>query len=110
MNNKEKAEDSILRKFGRLTVVGIGRDEKSRAIAVCECECGVKRWVMLSNLKRGKVKSCGCLLKESRAIEKRKMGAMLERAKDGKNRRKSYLRYDEYDDFGEPNVNFGWKI
>jgi hypothetical protein len=112
MNEKEKAEDSISRKFGRLTVIAIEKDKRHRAIAVCECECGNRCKVQLANIKKPVIgtKSCGCLAKENRERQKKEFSAMLASARVSREKRKSYLRYDEYDDFGEQNVNLGWKV
>ena len=49
-------------KYGRLTVTGRAENYRGNARWICTCECGSgKRVVALGNdLKRGKVKSCGC--------------------------------------------------
>lgn len=54
-------------KFERLTVVGRYYEEgmsKKNAHWLLECECGNKTVASTPNLKNGKVKSCGCLVKE----------------------------------------------
>jgi len=59
--------------FGRLTVI----DEVSSAGAPrrfkCRCQCGLELVAILSELRRGNTKSCGCLSAElrSRAITRR---------------------------------------
>lgn len=70
-NNKyEKADMRFVKdlrgqKFGRLTVLD---DEpirvKRQTYWNCKCKCGTKGFVMASNLTRGKIESCGCLLDE----------------------------------------------
>lgn len=51
--------------FGRLTVVSFaGTDKRGKALWNCKCECGKKKVISASNLKRGASKSCGCLRKE----------------------------------------------
>ena len=49
-------------KYGRLTVISRGENYRGNAQWVCKCDCGSgKRVVALGNdLRRGKVKSCGC--------------------------------------------------
>lgn len=49
--------------FGRLTVVkDDGTRTSGQAIKwLCRCECGAYKHVKGSHLKRGRVKSCGCL-------------------------------------------------
>lgn len=56
-------EDFTGRKYGRLTV--IERDyTKNRVHWLCICECGTKKSVGASDLKRGDSTSCGCLKSE----------------------------------------------
>lgn len=56
--------------FERLTVIGLS-DQKYKLM--CKCTCGQIKHVRKSDLMRGRVKSCGCLLKEkssARAVER----------------------------------------
>lgn len=54
------------RKFGRMNVIEYkGKPEKGRgSLWLCQCECGTRKVVYASNLKKGDTKSCGCLHKE----------------------------------------------
>lgn len=57
-------------KYGRLLVVErlpnyITMDKRQYVMYSCKCDCGVVKKVLSASLRRGKVKSCGCLLKES---------------------------------------------
>lgn len=52
------------KKFGRLTVLSRTATQKSRGMWSCQCDCGKTTTVSTSNLKRNKVRSCGCLKKE----------------------------------------------
>lgn len=53
-------------KFNRLTVCGeIDRSEKAPRVLV-KCDCGVKKLVLITNLKNGKTKSCGCYARDQR--------------------------------------------
>ena len=55
-------------KFGKLTVIAEHPIRKDGCVQwICQCECGNLTIVSGTNLKRGKVKSCGCLLKETGA-------------------------------------------
>lgn len=55
----------IGKKFGRLTVVDKGHTDKNGHIYwICKCECGNKKEISGSNLKEGKIQSCGCLHSE----------------------------------------------
>lgn len=52
-------------KFNRLTVLYFSHKDKFlHPIWVCKCDCGNIISVLLSNLKSGKTKSCGCLRRE----------------------------------------------
>jgi hypothetical protein len=58
--------------FGRLTAIKIVGTSKDRhKIWLCECECGGTTEVGNSSLKSGNTKSCGCLIKENKAIGER---------------------------------------
>lgn len=63
---KKKEENLIGKKFNRLTVIEYDHSVKGHKYYKCQCECGNTRVVLSSNLKNGRVKSCGCLLKEKR--------------------------------------------
>lgn len=57
--------------FGRLRVTYYCRKLKSGGYKwFCECECGEFTWVASGDLKKNKIKSCGCLAKEYRNSEK----------------------------------------
>lgn len=65
-----KFEDLTGMTFGRLTVTERGKDYVSpsggrRPMWRCVCECGNKKTVCASNLKRGTTTSCGCFQKEN---------------------------------------------
>lgn len=52
-------------KFGRITVLSLNKMDKNRnAIWNCFCSCGTYKEINGSNLKRGLIKSCGCLNNE----------------------------------------------
>lgn len=60
-------------KFGRLVVAGISCiDKYHKAIYRCCCDCGQFKLVRRYDLIGGKVKSCGCLRKETSAETGRK--------------------------------------
>lgn len=54
-------EDLTGKQFGRLTVRNLAGIHKGRCHWQCVCICGVQVIVCASTLKRGQVKSCGCL-------------------------------------------------
>jgi len=60
-----KREDLSGRMFGRLKAIEIDWERtKRRTYWLCRCECGNKKSVRSDCLKRGQVKSCGCLKDE----------------------------------------------
>lgn len=68
MSSKEfyaqKSQEFIGKKFGKLVIESIfPLRDKDRIVVLCICDCGNHHKAVLSNLKRGKVQSCGCLNK-----------------------------------------------
>lgn len=59
-------EDITNKKFNRLTVIRrlIEKDIYGRKLWFCKCDCGKFISTTISLLRKGKVKSCGCLNKE----------------------------------------------
>lgn len=47
--------------FGRLTVIGSAGSANNRALWLCRCECGNEHVAQGKLLRKGAVKSCGCL-------------------------------------------------
>jgi hypothetical protein len=61
---KAPKEESGL-KYNRLTVVEfVGVDKHGKRKWLCECDCGSKIVVVLSEVKSGHTRSCGCLKNE----------------------------------------------
>jgi len=63
---KKEVESQIGKKYGYLTVIGEviilnPKTKQHNTYANCTCECGNKHQAMLSEIKRGNVKSCGCI-------------------------------------------------
>lgn len=58
---KKKAINEIGNKYGKLTVLErAGSNKRGRALWLCECECGNKKVFEGSQLRYGKITSCGC--------------------------------------------------
>lgn len=57
-------------RFGRWLVTGLETDRASdgKRLYACVCDCGVRGVVRSSQLVRGRSRSCGCLLVESRLL------------------------------------------
>ena len=64
MKNINKIVDLTGEKFGRLTVIGLDDKPGKKTYWICQCECGNIKSVRSDSLKRGTIKSCGCLKKE----------------------------------------------
>lgn len=62
---KQKVENCIGKKYGKLTILKEERDDRNFIFYLCKCECGNEKKVYRSNLISGKTKSCGCDYKVS---------------------------------------------
>ena len=61
--------DMMNKRFGRLTVIGEGGRAPDGSIKwICQCECGNIKEIVGTSLRKGIVKSCGCLQKETAKI------------------------------------------
>ena len=61
-----KIVDLTRQKFGRLIVIEkAGHSKGNRLQWLCKCDCGNFKITTSSDLKSGKVRSCGCLRKET---------------------------------------------
>lgn len=60
-----KLIDITGKKFGRLTVIKrVGSNKQGQSTWLCKCDCGNEKVVVGAALRRGYVKSCGCLVME----------------------------------------------
>ena len=60
-----KSIKSVGEKFGYLVVKSIiGKNKNGQVLVECFCDCGNKTVSTLDNIRRGKVVSCGCFIKE----------------------------------------------
>lgn len=69
-----RIEDLTGKRFGRLTVVGLGehRNTNGQVQQLCRCRCGNVIEVVAAKLKSGNTKSCGCYKEERNAIAHKK--------------------------------------
>lgn len=66
MGKDWQLKDITGQKFEKLTVINrIGSNKIRQATWLCQCECGNKIIVTGIDLRRGKVKSCGCIRREN---------------------------------------------
>ena len=54
-------------RFGRLVVLGFHHKSKWKVHVLCRCDCGTEKIFSTSDLKSGRVHSCGCLSREIQA-------------------------------------------
>lgn len=52
------------KRFDRLLVLKFSHKIKHRVFVLCRCDCGAEKLFATSDLKSGRVHSCGCLLRE----------------------------------------------
>ena len=65
ITSKRKSKDLTGQKFGRLTVIERKESDKHKNVLwLCKCECGNEKVIRSSDLKSGKIVSCGCLRSE----------------------------------------------
>lgn len=74
-----RAESLAGRRFGRLIVVALLGMRGKLAAWHCKCDCGADVLVGAPNLISGRMRSCGCLLKEVRPTNNLKHGEMRRR-------------------------------
>lgn len=64
-------------KYGELTTLRRTNKRKNGMVLwECECSCGVTHLVAASNLKSGRIKSCGCLVANRTKVDKQKFGRL----------------------------------
>ena len=67
-------KDITGQRFGKLTAVErVGNDKRGRALWKCRCDCGRYKVTSLNSLRNGYTKSCGCLFKGGKDLEKYKI-------------------------------------
>ena len=57
----KQIDNLIGKRFGKLTVVEIVNHSSNGTKVRCSCDCGGERTIAYHRLKKGDVKSCGCL-------------------------------------------------
>jgi hypothetical protein len=74
----KKADDLTGLKFGLLTVLGASSemDKSRKRLWRCQCECGGIKLANGTDMKRGRVMSCGCKYREN--IKMRGLGIYKE--------------------------------
>lgn len=65
------AVDMTGRVLGRLTVRLRAETARGKAMWLCECECGAQAVVSGDQLRQGRTRSCGCLVRDRRPVMER---------------------------------------
>lgn len=76
-------------RFGRLSVIGVSRDTRKKAL--CRCDCGDSAIVRIDHLKSGRSRSCGCLRREVTRQNKTRHGM----ARRGRRRSPEYAIWSQ---------------
>ena len=100
-----KLVNLVGQKFGRLEVISLypERNRHHKTLWVCRCECGNTIISIGSLLRRGTVKSCGCLYKETRHTVAKKhgdCGTRLYSLYNGIKSRCFYSKHKEFKNYG----------
>lgn len=70
-----RIKDLTGQKFGRLTIIKeVEKDKNNKSQCLCICECGNEKIIRKSDLRTGKIKSCGCIKKEILSKRQKKHG------------------------------------
>lgn len=96
MVNIGKFIDLTGHKFGRLTVIEISEKKNKHLYWLCKCECGNLKSISGSNLKSGRIKSCGCLNEQFEDLTGRQFGKLIVKSFQEKRKRKSETGYKNY--------------
>lgn len=88
-------------RFGRLVVNKImSKDKNNKIMWLCGCDCGKETVVRGSDLKNGKVRSCGCLHDEGNRLKHGHSGTKTYKAWYDMKRRCNNKRHRHYKDYG----------
>lgn len=103
----QKHQIEIGDRFGKLTVIGFervkARKRGTTLKAICQCDCGGTKSVILSSLAQGKTRSCGCLQKETLISRNQKHGwskTRLYREWKAMKGRCYYKKHEYFDRYG----------
>ena len=62
-----------MEKYGHLTILKFVGYRNGHRYAECQCDCGNKKIICYSNIKRGLTKSCGCKVKTANGLSKTRL-------------------------------------
>lgn len=102
--SKSFKEDLTGQRFGRLTVLEfVPNDRTKSSYWKCECKCGRIIVARMSDLKKGKTSSCGCIRRELIITKNTKHGAAqtrLYKIWKGMKQRCLYRKHTHYKEYG----------
>lgn len=85
-------------KFGRWKILQlVGKNKFGKRLCVCRCDCGNTKTLVLSNVRNGHTKSCGCFRNETTSkrsfkdLTRKKFGKLTVQRLSGKKKRGNYL-------------------
>jgi len=86
------SKELIGKKIEMLTVLD-SKIEKNKTYLLCLCECGNRKWIRSDDIKSGKQKSCGCLVKKFKInnLVGKKFGRLLVLSINSKNNYGAYM-------------------
>lgn len=90
-------------KYGRLRVASELEKENNKRVMLCICDCGNIKKTLLTSLRTGKVKSCGCLNREltkERSLKHGLTGTRLYEIWQGIKKRCLNEKCKAYNDYG----------
>ena len=63
-------------KYFKLNVLEVRKVENGKKRALCQCDCGKVKLISFYDLRRGKIKSCGCLTTEKMDLVGKRFGLL----------------------------------
>ena len=68
------SKSKIGERYNRLLIIDIERKQPNGYLMICTCDCGNTTKQLYADIKKGKVKSCGCYGREQQSITGSKVG------------------------------------
>ena len=87
------AIDLTGQRFGRLTVLRRGKSDYCSAKWICLCDCGKEKTIASYQLRRGSIRSCGCLRAKTIDLTGRKFGRLVALDYESRNHGKHKRNY-----------------
>ncbi len=106
-----KEHKDVGKTFNHLKVLEIsGKNKYNKLLALCQCNlCGTKKAMVLTEVRNGYSKSCGCLSRKVLASNRKKhgmSGTKVHRAWKGMKQRCNNPSYDHYERYGGRGITY----